>query len=139
MSFMESIQTCISKYATFSGRAQRSEFWWFMLFLLIAQIVLGLIDSMIFPPTEVMNMASSMQDGMSFSFSYQPQPITAIFLLAMLLPNIGVGVRRLHDTGRSGWWLLIGLIPLIGLIVLIVFFASAGNNGDNEYGPDPLA
>jgi len=139
MSFMESIRTCLSKYATFSGRAQRSEFWWFMLFLIIAQILLGLVDSMIFPPTEVMSMTSSMQDGYNFNFSYQPQPITAIFLLAMLLPNLGVGVRRLHDTGRSGWWWLIGLIPLIGLIVLIVFFATKGTEGDNAYGPDPLA
>lgn len=139
MSFMESIKTCLGKYATFSGRAQRSEFWWFMLFLIIVQVVLGRIDAMIFPPVEVVNMTSNMQEGYSFAFSYRPQPITAIFILAMLLPNIAVGVRRLHDTGRSGWWWLISLIPLIGLIVLIVFFASKGNDGDNSYGPDPLA
>lgn len=139
MSFMDSIKTCLGKYATFSGRAQRSEFWWFMLFLLIAQIVLGQIDGMIFEPKELVNMTSTMQEGYNFDFSYQPQPITGIFMLAMLLPNLGVSVRRLHDTGRSGWWLLIGLIPLIGIILLIVWFATKGNEGDNDHGADPLA
>ena len=103
MSFMDSIKTCFGKYATFSGRAARSELWWFWLFLLIAQIVLGTIDSMIFEPKEVMNVASTMQEGFAFDFSYQPQPITAVFLLATLLPSLAVGARRLHDTGRSGW------------------------------------
>lgn len=141
MSFMDSIKTCLGKYATFSGRAARSEFWWFMLFIFVAQIVLGYVDRAVFGPGEVVNMASGMQDGMGmdFSFVYQPQPITGLFMLAMLLPNLAVGARRLHDTGRSGWWLLIGLIPLIGIIVLLVFFVSKGNEGENKYGPDPLS
>jgi len=139
MSFMESISTCFAKYATFSGRALRSEFWWYVLFILAAQIVLGVVDSMVFESKEVMAVSglSNVQEGMSFSFSYQPQPITSIFLLATFLPSLAVGARRLHDTGRSGWWQLIVIIPLIGLIILIVFWASQGVEGDNTYGAAP--
>ena len=87
----------------------------------------------------MMSGADSFETGMSFSMAWQPQPITGIFMLATFLPNLAVSVRRLHDTNRSGWWLLIGLIPLIGIIVLIVFFASKGTDGNNDHGADPLA
>jgi uncharacterized membrane protein YhaH (DUF805 family) len=60
-----------------------------------------------------------------------------IYSLAVLLPSLAVGVRRLHDTGRSGWWLLLGLIPLIGIIILIVWFATEGDRATNQYGPNP--
>lgn len=70
---------------------------------------------------------------------HNPQPLSAIWSLVVLLPSLAVGVRRLHDTGRSGWWLLIWLIPLIGWIILIWWFASRGDEGPNEYGDDPLA
>jgi uncharacterized membrane protein YhaH (DUF805 family) len=98
MTFQDSISTCFKKYVDFSGRATRSEFWWFVLFIFVISCILNII-------------------------SYS---IAAIFSLAILLPYIAVGVRRLHDTNRSGWWLLIGFIPLIGAIVLIVFFAQEG-------------
>jgi len=138
MSFMDSVKTVFGKYATFSGRALRSEFWWYVLFIFIAQIVLGMVDRTIFGPSELMNMSSTgMQEGMSFSFSYQPQPITGIFMLATLVPSLAVGARRLHDTGRSGWWQLIGIIPLIGIIVLIIFWASQGKEDENQYGANP--
>ena len=141
MSFMDSVKTCFGKYATFSGRAQRSEFWYFALFLLLGAIVLSFVDSAVFGPREVvmMSAADSFETGMSFNMSWQPQPITGIFMLATLLPNISATVRRLHDTGRSGWWYWIVLIPMIGIIVLLVFAASKGTDGDNDYGPDPLA
>lgn len=141
MSFMDSVKTCFGKYATFSGRAQRSEFWYFILFLWLGVIVLSFVDSAVFGPREVvmMSAADSFETGMSFNMSWQPQPITGIFMLATLLPNISATVRRLHDTGRSGWWYWIVLIPMIGIIVLLVFAASKGTDGDNDYGPDPLA
>lgn len=141
MSFMDSIKTCFGKYATFKGRASRSEFWYFALFIWVGVIVLSFVDSTVFGPREVVMMSAtdSFADGMSFDMSWQPQPITALFMLATLLPNISVMVRRLHDTARSGWWYWIVLVPLIGFIVLLVFFVGKGTDGENEYGADPLA
>ena len=141
MSFIDSIKTCFGKYATFSGRASRSEFWWFVLFIVVMQVVLSYVDTAVFGAREVVMLTteSAMETGMSFEFNYRPQPITGIFLLATLLPYLAVGARRLHDGGRSGWWWLIGLIPMIGWIVLLVFFIPKGNEGDNQYGSDPLA
>ncbi len=140
MSFMDSVKTCFSKYATFSGRAPRSEFWYFFLFILLGTIALSFVDAAIFGPREVVMMSAtdSLEAGMSFNMSWQPQPITGIFMLATLLPNISVMVRRLHDTGRSGWWYWIALIPIVGFIVLLIFAMSKGSEGGNEYGSDPL-
>jgi uncharacterized membrane protein YhaH (DUF805 family) len=96
MTFAESIRTCFNKYVDFNGVASRSEFWWFILFLVIVSVVLNSVSS----------------------------TIGGLFTLATLLPQLAVGARRLHDTGRSGWWQLLLLIPLIGLIVLIVFWVQ---------------
>ncbi|MCZ8235565.1 MAG: DUF805 domain-containing protein [Inhella sp.] len=91
MGFTDAIKTCFSKYATFSGRATRAEYWWFFLFTFLGSLI----------------------------------PIVGlIFALAVLIPSIAVAVRRLHDTDRSGWWILIGLIPLVGFIVLLVFYCQ---------------
>ena len=103
----------LKKYADFNGRARRKEFWMFFLFNLIAAIILGVIDSMIGIPV-----------------------LGLIYSLGVLLPSLAVGARRLHDTGKSGWWLLLGLIPLVGLI-LIIFWVMDSNPGDNQYGPNP--
>jgi uncharacterized membrane protein YhaH (DUF805 family) len=111
----------LQKYADFSGRAPRAEYWWFVLFVVIGEIVLSIVDSLVGTGRIV-----------------GPYGIlVTLFMLALIIPQIAVGVRRLHDTGRSGWWLLIGLIPLIGAIVLLVFFVTAGTPGDNDYGPNP--
>ena len=120
MSFGESISTVFSKYATFSGRARRSEYWWWYLFVVIVSAVIGGIAG-----------ATGGSDGSSIGTI-----LSAVVGLGFLLPNLAVGARRLHDTGRSGWWLLIGLIPLIGAIVLLVFFVM-DSEPDNEYGPNP--
>ncbi len=130
MDFVTAVKTCFSKYATFSGRAPRSEFWWYVLFVWVASIVLSIVDSTLFG-TVVM-----MPGG--FSASTSTPYLSGLFSLAILLPNLAVSVRRLHDTDRSGWWLLISLIPLVGFIVLLVFFTSRGTDGDNRFGPDPL-
>ena len=105
----------LKKYADFNGRARRKEFWMFFLFNLIVAIVLGVIDSVIGIPV-----------------------LGLIYSLGVLLPSLAVGARRLHDTGKSGWWLLLGLIPLVGL-VLIIFWVMDSNPGDNQYGPNPKA
>jgi uncharacterized membrane protein YhaH (DUF805 family) len=114
----------LQQYADFAGRARRTEFWMFTLFSAIISIVLAVLDTML---------------GLTFVEGTTSGWLGLIYSLAVLLPGLGVTVRRLHDTGRSGWWLLIGLVPFVGGIVLIVFCATAGNMGANSYGPDPKA
>jgi uncharacterized membrane protein YhaH (DUF805 family) len=109
--FITSVKTCFTKFATFEGRARRSELWWFVLFNFIVGMILSTISAGLL--------------GM-------------VYNLVVLLPNLAVGARRLHDTGRSGWWQLILLVPLIGLIVLIWFYATPGAKGANKYGTDPI-
>lgn len=131
MGFATAVRTCLSKYADFSGRAQRSEFWYFVLFNIVVSWALIMLDSTLFGTVE------TYQGGFS---AYTDTPLfSGLFSLAMLLPNLAVAVRRLHDTDRSGWWYLIGLVPLLGFILLIVWFASRGTPGPNRFGPDPLA
>ncbi|MGM9482514.1 DUF805 domain-containing protein [Roseateles sp. NT4] len=96
MTFQDSIKVCFNKYVDFSGRASRSEYWWFALFVFIGNVVLGMV---------------SHWAGL-------------VFVLACLLPQLAAATRRLHDTGRSGWWQLIAFVPLIGWIILIVFLAQ---------------
>jgi uncharacterized membrane protein YhaH (DUF805 family) len=118
MNMIEATKACFSKYVTFSGRARRAEYWWFVLATVLVSIVLGVIDAVI----------GFGEFGL----------LSNIWSLAVFLPSIAAGARRLHDTDRSAWWLLIMLLPLIGWIVLIVFFAQKGTAGANRFGPDPL-
>jgi len=111
----------IRNYVGFSGRAHRTEFWMFVLINLVITLVLSFIDGML-------GLASA---------EYGMGPLQGLYSLAVLLPSLAVAVRRLHDTGRTGWWLLICLIPLIGAIVLIVFYCLDSQEGDNQYGPNP--
>ena len=112
----------LKNYVGFSGRSRRSEYWSFTLFYLVLAIVLSVLDGIVF--------------GGSVDGKGTPV-LSGLFMLAMLLPSIAVGIRRLHDTDRSGWWLLIGLVPLVGFIVLIVFFVQDSKPGDNRFGPNP--
>jgi len=105
----------LKKYAVFSGRARRKEYWMFFLFNIIIELVLGGIE------------------GLAGGSGV----LVGIYGLAVLIPGIAVAVRRLHDTDRSGWWLLIGLLPLIGAIVLLVFMVQDSQPGANQYGPNP--
>jgi uncharacterized membrane protein YhaH (DUF805 family) len=123
MSFQDAVRTCLQqKYVDFSGRARRSEYWYFFLFTIIVGFVAGIIDSILG------TRGTAGGTGL----------VGAVTSLALLLPGLGVAVRRLHDTGRSGWWLLIGLIPIVGAIVLLVFFVQ-DSHPDNQYGPNPKA
>jgi uncharacterized membrane protein YhaH (DUF805 family) len=105
----------LEKYVDFQGRASRSEFWWYVLAYLIIYIIASIIDSVL-------------TGGL----------LTLVVSLGLLLPNIAVAIRRLHDTDRTGWWLLLSFIPLINL-VLIYFYVLKGTDGENRFGPDPLA
>jgi len=112
--------TVVKKYAVFSGRSRRSEYWYYMLVYLVIYAALAMVDV-------VMG---------TFSYTSGVGLLSGIFALALLLPSIGVGIRRLHDTGRSGWWLLLGLIPVVG-IVLLLFLAQDSEAGTNRFGPNP--
>lgn len=105
----------LKQYADFSGRARRKEYWMFALISLIIAVILGIIESLL---------------GLS-------SVLGTLYALAVLIPSIAVTVRRLHDTGRTGWWALIGLVPVVGMLVLLVFMALDGDAGSNEHGPNP--
>jgi uncharacterized membrane protein YhaH (DUF805 family) len=123
----------LKQYVDFSGRARRTEYWMFTLFNAIIEIILGFVDRAL----GFGSFSSNTSGGVAFSASVGL--LGGLYALAVLLPSLGVSVRRLHDTDRSGWWLLIGLIPFIGGIVLLVFFVLPGTRGPNRYGPDPKA
>jgi uncharacterized membrane protein YhaH (DUF805 family) len=103
MTFQESIKVCFAKYADFTGRATRSEFWWFILFIVIASLATSMISSI----------------------------LSGLFSLGTLHPSVAAATRRLHDTGRSGWWQLVVLVPIIGLVVILVFLSQEGKS-DNQ-------
>ncbi len=111
----------LKKYAVFSGRARRKEYWFFVLFNIIISIILAVIDGV----TGTLDPESGM--GL----------LGLVYTLAILIPALAVSVRRLHDTGRSGWWLLLLLIPLIGTIVILIFMVQDSKPEENQYGPSP--
>ena len=113
MGFSEAVSTVFSKYAVFSGRARRSEFWWFILFNVIATAILGIIGRAVI--------------GNDI--------LADIYSLAVLIPTLSVSVRRLHDIDRSGWWLFLGLVPLVGGLVLLFWYIKQGTPGTNSFGP----
>ncbi len=104
-------------YVNFEGRTRRKAFWMFVLFNFIVTVILSVIDGLVF--------------GQNASV------LTGLYNLAILLPSIAIGIRRLHDIGKTGWWLLISFIPCIGTIVLIVFACTDSQPGENLYGPNP--
>ena len=104
-------------YFDFTGRARRAEYWWFTLVYIIIAIVLGVIQTIL----------------------HLGNLLSGLFSLALLLPSLGVAVRRLHDIGRSGWWFLLVFIPIVGWIVLIYWYVQPGNAGTNAFGADPKA
>ncbi len=107
----------VKNYIAFSGRARRKEYWFYTLFYTIFYIVLGIVDGMVLQGTPI---------------------LSGIFVLGLLLPTLGVLVRRLHDIDKSGWWALICLVPLIGGLVLLIFCCLKGTEGENRFGADPV-
>ena len=111
----------LKKYAVFGGRSRRKEYWFFVLFNIIVAMVLTAIDFLL---------------G-TFSASANVGLLSGIYSLAVLIPTIAVSIRRLHDIDRTGWWILISLIPVIGSIVLFIFALLDGTPGSNRFGPNP--
>jgi len=114
MSFGEAISVCFSKYATFTGRAARPEYWYWVLFTVIASLVFVVIE-----------VAVSIDAG---------RALDGIFTIATFVPSIAVAARRLHDTDRSGWWQLLCFIPVIGWILLLIWVCQRGTPGSNRFG-----
>ena len=112
MGFTEAIASCFGQYVGFSGRARRSEYWYWVLFQMLLAIVMGIIDAVLF----------------------HGRILSTIVSLGLFLPSLAVTVRRLHDTDRSGWWILLALIPLIGAIILIIMMCMRGTAGGNRFG-----
>lgn len=123
---MELMFAPLRKFADFQGRARRSEYWLFYLFTFVLSLVLGFVGNMVMGAPDPSNPMA----GGGFI-------LQMIATVALLIPSLAVGVRRLHDTDRSGWWLLIALVPLVGAIVLIIFFVLDGTPGANKFGADP--
>lgn len=118
MSFVEAVRSALAQYATFRGRARRSEYWWFTLFYVVWVIVMTVVASMLVSPES---------SGI----------VSLVLYLPMVIPGIAVTVRRLHDTNRSGAWYLINFVPIVGPIVLLVFMVMDSQPGENQYGPSP--
>jgi uncharacterized membrane protein YhaH (DUF805 family) len=116
--------TPLRKYAEFGGRARRKEYWWYLLAVGLVTIPLAIGDVMIL--------------GFETYAAYGSGPLTGLLGLALFLPSLGVTIRRLHDHDRSGWWILLALLPIVGALVLLFWYASRGTIGANRYGPDPL-
>ncbi|WP_129690824.1 DUF805 domain-containing protein [Gottfriedia acidiceleris] len=112
---MEWYLKVLKNYAVFNGRARRTEYWMFFLFNAIITIILSFLENI----GDITNV------------------LTGIYGILTLLPSLAVGARRLHDSGKSGWWLLIGLIPFIGTIILLIFFCLDSEEGDNRFGANP--
>ncbi len=119
MSMVEAVKSVFGQYATFTGRARRSEYWYFTLFNFLVSLVISVLWAVILRGEGSLNFLSG------------------IWTLATFVPSLAVSIRRLHDTGKSGWYCLISLIPLVGAIILIVFLATDSQPGTNQYGPNP--
>ena len=120
MNFAQAITSGFRNYVGFTGRASRSEYWLWVLFTILGSIATGIIDYAVFSEND---------------FS---TPLNSIFNLVCFLPSLAIGVRRLHDIGKTGWWVLIAL-TIIGIIVLIVWACQKSDTGPNAYGPEPVA
>jgi uncharacterized membrane protein YhaH (DUF805 family) len=138
MSFTEAVQTVYRNYAKFDGRASRPEYWWFVLFYLLVAIAAWTIAI-------ALGGAGTFTDSDTYPYyRYSPSPLfsimllgLAIFAIATFLPGLAVAVRRLHDTDKSGWWLLLSFVPYIGGIAVLILLALPSSAGINQYGPPP--
>ena len=121
--FQGSVRIVLEKFADFTGRAPRSEFWWWVLFTVILDIGVSIIGALL---------------DLVFGGHFMLHLLRLLLALALIVPGLAVAVRRMHDSDRSGWWLLVGLVPVIGWVVVLVFYCLPGTPGSNRFGSDPL-
>ena len=124
MGFAQAVATCFAQYASFTGRARRSEYWWWILFQALVWAFAGAVDMLAFPSTLIGG-----PNGIG--------PVTALVGLAMLLPTLAVTARRLHDIDKSGWWQLLGFVPIVGGLIMLFWCIRDSRPGDNRFGADP--
>ena len=123
------IQSTLRKYGTFEGRSSRSEFWYFVLFTTITSVITGMMDSLF--GTAIITIV----DGDPIVWGGY---ISYIVSLALLVPSLTVSVRRLHDIGKSGWWMLAAFVPIVGWILLIIWYCIRGDDTPNRFGDKPI-
>ncbi len=121
MNIQTATRICFQKYADFTGRARRAEYWWFALAIFLISLVLTVVDVTLF-------------EGVAEEIGV----FATIFGLATMIPSFAVGARRLHDIGRTGWWQLLWLVPIVGWLVLLYFLVKRGDDGPNQFGNDPI-
>ena len=129
MNFTDAIKTVFSKYVQLGGRACRSEYWYWILAVVVVSVVLALIEGAVLAP------------ALGFA-SFSPdlgRPLQLLMALVIFVPSLAVSVRRLHDGGRSGWWIFIQVVPLIGSLILLWWYIQPSDESANEYGPPHLA
>ena len=138
------VDTLKNRYAQFNGRASRSEFWYFALFSLIISIIFAVLDSVLGTgytyEVATNSLATATTEAASVSVTQTIGYLQSFYALAVMIPTIAISIRRLHDLGKSGWWILLGVIPLvnlIGIFVLLFFYVQDSQPGENEYGPNP--
>lgn len=122
MSFVEAVRSCFSQYVGFSGRSRRSEYWWFVLFNILAGMVASILDAAV-------GMSGPRGNG----------PVEVLVSLALFLPGLAVWCRRMHDIGKSGWWWLLAFIPIVGWIIMLIWAVRDSDPAPNRYGPSPKA
>ena len=127
---------CLKQYVDFEGRARRKEYWWFMLINFIISMIL-VICWLALETAASGNTDFNQQEAILTMLKNPFLYIYLLYYIAVLIPGIAVLVRRLHDIGKRGWWILTGLIPLIGSIILLVWYCTEGQRCENEWGPDP--
>ncbi|MBZ0128968.1 MAG: DUF805 domain-containing protein [Rhodobacteraceae bacterium] len=121
MTFQQAVATCFRKYVTFEGRAPRSEYWWWVVFLLAGNLATAFLEA------TIIGIAGN-----------GPPLMSSVFSLVVFLPHLAVMVRRLHDTNRSGFWFFIVFVPLVGWLILLYFLIIEGTRGPNDFGADPI-
>lgn len=131
---MEHIKTCIRKYADFTGRARRAEYWWFALAVAVVELVLYVLALILARAT---GSVDEYTGRASLGAGWIPMILLFLFGLAVIVPSLAVAVRRLHDTGKAGWFYFVTFIPVVGSLILLVFMIIDSTPGPNQYGPNP--
>lgn len=130
MGFGQSVSTCFSKYLSFRGRAVRSEFWWWVVFVIIVSVIANFLDSLLGTYYYVADSTTVYTGG---------GWIATVVAVVLFLPSVSVAVRRLHDTGKSGWWWWLSFICFLGWLILFIFYVSNTSPYENKYGPSTRA